>query len=176
MNNHGFTTLEIVIMLAVITLISATAIPTYRYVLDWSSAKKARADLESLNTALYFYKATHEDLSSLKPENAKNILKELSSGDKPLLSIDHINCDQLIIEGSGKFFRFTEYKGEKAILAQDIPLKASNAWQFGSWPQSNGEGGDPLKQANILLEHSKEESMKLSKDTMETITDLIFTR
>lgn len=172
-DSNGYTLLEVLTVVGIITIFAVIALPHFNHTLGWSSEKSDMLTLDSLNKALELFKVEHDSTRSLIGNNDKihnqNVLREL--GQVGYISDSTIEINSLISLGQGESFQFVEYRGQKSELPASI-----------SWKNVKGYTEEQYAW-KTFIDESKQESrssgpsaseQRLSPESTEEIADLIF--
>jgi len=72
MNQRGFATLEVILMVVVIGILASVAVPRFTDVTTKANTAKIQADLTTIDTAIQMYEMDGKDLTKLSIPNLKS--------------------------------------------------------------------------------------------------------
>jgi general secretion pathway protein G len=139
-NAKGFTLIELLIVVAIIGIIAAIAIPNLLNAIDRGKQKRTMADMRSIGTAIESYSVDFShypqgSLAALIPVLEPTYIKKCPTTDgwRGALQVDSVSDTGYTIESFAKAGADnTDISGATALFTDDIVFVDG---QFVSWPE-----------------------------------------
>lgn len=178
MKPRGFTVIEVLIALAIISLGAALIYPHFNNPIKWSTQKCNQVNLEGLNSAIKILQLngySNQLLGNNDADHNKRVLALLINPPwgESIIDASSIEISKLSSVGSGSHFRFDKYQKEQAkggIALKDVKMpKYPNMGSNKAWSSKKAPGGR-------TSENQKAESPEVDLAEVEKLADLVFKR
>ncbi len=97
-NQQGFATLEVILMITVLGILSAVAIPRYKAITISANTAKVQADLSTLDTAIALYQMDNGKVPS-ELKDLKDYVQDVENIKPPTGSV-YVNGEEKDLSGS----------------------------------------------------------------------------
>ena len=121
MNQRGFATLEVILMVMVIGILASIAVPRFTSVTTAANTAKIQADLTTIDTAISIYYMEHGEYPKNFPSDLSNYLQD-SANIKPPVGKAYYKSGDTISEltiTNGTNYSFKEVNSETRAVLSD---------------------------------------------------------